>query len=65
MCCFNDDIQGTGAMVLSGLLNCLRAKGLKFNDITKQKIVVLGAGSAGLGVASAIRDGMVRYLKIL
>jgi malic enzyme len=43
--CFNDDIQGTGGMVLAGLLNCLRAKGLSFKDITKQKIVVVGAGN--------------------
>lgn len=58
--CFNDDIQGTGAVTLSAILNALRAKNLSFTDLRNQKIVMVGGGTAGLGVAVNIRDGMVR-----
>lgn len=49
--CFNDDIQGTGAVVLSGFINSLRVANIDPNDI---KLVFLGAGSAGIGVADMI-----------
>ena len=58
--CFNDDIQGTGAVTLSALLNALRAKGQSFTDLRSQKIVSVGGGTAGLGVTINIR-----YLKHL
>lgn len=58
-CCFNDDIQGTGAVALAGLLTALRAQGKASEALTSQRIVILGAGSAGLGVANSIVDGMV------
>ena len=48
--CFNDDIQGTGTVTLAGLLSALRAQRLPFHTLTDQRIVCLGAGSAGLGV---------------
>lgn len=55
--CFNDDIQGTGAVTLAGLLGAIRAtkSGQQLRD---QKIFVVGAGSAGIGVADSIRQGM-------
>ena len=56
--CFNDDIQGTGAMALAGLLGALRVVGKKDEDLGSQKILIVGAGTAGLGVASSIRYGM-------
>ncbi|MGX9685728.1 NAD-dependent malic enzyme [Deinococcus wulumuqiensis] len=52
---FNDDIQGTGAMALAGLLRASRMKGEFLAD---QVFVVVGAGAAGIGVASAIRQGL-------
>lgn len=55
--CFNDDIQGTGAVVLSGLLAACKQKGESLRD---QRVVVVGAGAGGVGVARAIRDGMVK-----
>lgn len=57
--CFNDDIQGTGAVALSGVLSALRAQGKPTKEITKQRIVCLGGGSAGLGVINSLIDGMV------
>ncbi|KIM46656.1 hypothetical protein M413DRAFT_440258 [Hebeloma cylindrosporum] len=52
---FNDDIQGTGAVVLSGFLNAARlssaASGL---PLTSHRILFFGAGSAGVGVASQL-----------
>ncbi|KAH9478410.1 NADP-dependent malic enzyme [Psilocybe cubensis] len=52
---FNDDIQGTGAVVLSGFLNAAKlssaASGL---PLTEHRILFFGAGSAGVGVASQL-----------
>jgi malate dehydrogenase (oxaloacetate-decarboxylating) len=53
---FNDDIQGTGAVTLAGVIAACRLKGEK---LTKQTIVVVGAGAGGIGVAQAIQDGLV------
>ncbi len=54
---FNDDIQGTGAMVLAGLLNASKLKGERLED---QIFAVVGAGAGGIGVAWAIRTGLER-----
>lgn len=54
---FNDDIQGTGAVVLAGLLSACKMKG---ESLATQKIVVVGAGAGGVGVAKVIQDGLVR-----
>ena len=51
--CFNDDIQGTGAVVSAGFLNAIDASGISVLD---QRILVFGAGSAAVGVALAIAD---------
>ena len=53
---FNDDIQGTGAVVLAGLLSACKLKGETLAD---QQIVVVGAGAGGVGVAKVIQDGLV------
>ncbi|WP_031436752.1 NAD-dependent malic enzyme [Methylobacter tundripaludum] len=55
--CFNDDIQGTGAMALAGLLSACRKQG---ETLAEQIIVVAGAGAGGIGVASIIKEGMMR-----
>ena len=49
--CFNDDIQGTGAVVLSGFINSLRIAKI---DPKEVRLVFSGAGSAGIGVADMI-----------
>ena len=49
---FNDDIQGTGAVVLAGIEMALSRIG---EDIAAQRIVVLGAGAGGLGIVRQIR----------
>ena len=48
--CFNDDVQGTGAVALAGLYTCMRQQGKPLSAIKDQRIVCVGAGSAGLGV---------------
>jgi len=49
---FNDDIQGTAAVALGAILGAVAVTGAKLRD---QKIVMLGAGSAGIGVADSLR----------
>ena len=55
-CIFNDDIQGTGAVVVAAVYGGCHVTGVPMRD---QKAIVFGAGTAGIGVADQIRDAMV------
>lgn len=57
--CFNDDIQGTGATSLAGLLCALRARGEDVTALGDQRILIAGAGSAGIGIAQVLQDAMI------
>ncbi|GAB2270822.1 hypothetical protein Dimus_005690 [Dionaea muscipula] len=59
---FNDDVQGTAGVAIAGLLGAVRAQGRPMIDFPKQKIVVAGAGSAGIGVLNTARKTMGRML---
>ncbi|MCJ1287996.1 hypothetical protein MMC26_007349 [Xylographa opegraphella] len=48
---FNDDIQGTGAVILAGIINAVKRNGVAIKD---QRAVLMGAGSAAVGVAKQI-----------
>ena len=58
---FNDDIQGTSAVVLAGIIGALRVQGQRPNAITETKFVIAGAGSAGLGVVYKLHLFLQRY----
>src|SRR5271165_25462 len=52
---FNDDIQGTSAVALGAILGAVKVTG---KTLGEQQIVMLGAGSAGIGVADGLRAAM-------
>ena len=53
---FNDDIQGTAAVVLAAALGAVRAAGSRMRD---QRVVIHGAGTAGIGIADVLRQVMI------
>jgi malate dehydrogenase (oxaloacetate-decarboxylating) len=53
---FNDDIQGTAAVTAGAIFSALRVSGRRLRD---QQIVMLGAGSAGIGVVDSLREALV------
>lgn len=55
LCCFNDDIQGTAAVAVGTLLAACKSKKSKLSE---QKVVFVGAGSAGCGIAEQIIQQM-------
>src|SRR4051812_15608685 len=56
ICTFNDDMQGTAAVVLAAAFSAVRAAGTRMRD---QRVVIHGAGTAGLGIADMMREVMI------
>jgi malate dehydrogenase (oxaloacetate-decarboxylating) len=56
-CTFNDDIQGTAAVVLAAILAGVNVTGIRLAD---HRFVIYGGGSAGIGIANLVRDALVR-----
>ena len=57
ICTFNDDMQGTGAITLAAAISASRVCG---TPLRNQRVVIFGAGTAGIGVADQIRHAMMR-----
>jgi malate dehydrogenase (oxaloacetate-decarboxylating) len=57
VCTFNDDMQGTAAVVLAAAFAAVKATGGRMRD---QRVVIHGAGTAGIGIADMMREAMIR-----
>lgn len=57
ICTFNDDMQGTGVITLASILAGVKASG---TPLSQQRIIIFGAGTAGVGIADQIVDAMQR-----
>jgi malate dehydrogenase (oxaloacetate-decarboxylating)(NADP+) len=55
-CVYNDDVQGTAGITLTGMINAAKLKGKKLKD---EKYLFLGAGSAGIGLANLLCSALV------
>jgi malate dehydrogenase (oxaloacetate-decarboxylating) len=55
ICTFNDDVQGTGAITLSALISALKVTG---TPLSENRVLIFGAGTAGIGNADQIRAAM-------
>ncbi len=55
-------VQGTAATALAGVYGALKVQGKEAHSLTQQRIVVLGAGSAGMGVSTMMAQGMVKHV---
>ena len=51
LCTFNDDIQGTGAVTVAGLLTAMKVLD---SELDRERIMILGAGSAAIGICDQI-----------
>jgi malate dehydrogenase (oxaloacetate-decarboxylating) len=58
LCTFNDDIQGTATVALAAVLSALRSTG---RDLKDQKVCIVGAGTAGTGIAEQLVAAMVAH----
>ncbi|KAM0258465.1 hypothetical protein ACHAQJ_003804 [Trichoderma viride] len=59
--CFNDDIQGTGCVTIAAIMAAMHASEQKLSDT---RMVIFGAGSAGVGIADQIRDAIATEMNI-
>lgn len=56
ICTFNDDMQGTGAIAFAAILSGVKVTG---TPLAEHRVVVFGAGTAGVGIADQIRDAII------
>lgn len=57
VCTFSDDMQGTGAITLAAAISAVRCSG---TPLRNQRVVIFGAGAAGISIAAQLCDAMMR-----
>ena len=56
-------VQGTAATAVAGVYGALRVQGKSNKELAQQRVVLVGAGSAGMGVARMLALGMVKQVR--
>ena len=58
-------VQGTATVTLAGVYGAMAVQGKEWKEITQQKVMMIGAGSAGSGIAAMLKEAMQKHVSCI